>query len=205
MEENKKEEKNSEENIDLNIENNKNSDTSINKDNNGENKEIKDSNEKKNIHDASYWMNAYYKLYADIENLRKELQEDYYENMKYHFEDFSKKILNILDSFYFALNSQNKSDEVKKFLFGFECVYRELLKILKEEGLEEISPKINDIFDAKNMSAIETIYCDNTEPNKVLKVNLKGYKLFDHLIRPAIVVVSTNEKKNISEDKKEKN
>ena len=54
----------------------------------------------------------------------------------------------------------------------------------------------------KAMQALETIYDENAEPNKILKVNAKGYKLHERLIRPSIVVVSTNKK---DEPKKEEN
>ena len=64
----------------------------------------------------------------------------------------------------------------------------------ENEGVSEIAPKIGDTFDPQTMQAIETVYDENAEPNKVIKVNVKGYKLHERLIRPSIVVVSTNKK-----------
>lgn len=168
--------------------------------------EVKNSindDEKKINDELKYWKNSYLEKLADIDNLRKKLQEEHNNMMKYRIESFLTEILSVLDNFYFALNNQSKNNEMKKFLFGFECIYKELLRILKNEGVEEIIPKIGDIFNENNMSAIETVYCDDKKPNTVLKINLKGYKLKDHLIRPAIVVVSTNEK-NTSSKKEEK-
>ena len=49
------------------------------------------------------------------------------------------------------------------------------------------------------MQALETVF-DEGKPNRILKVNVKGYKLHDRLIRPAIVVVSTNKKEEPKQD-----
>ncbi len=90
---------------------------------------------------------------------------------------------------------------MKNFLVGFQFIYRNLVNVLEQEGVSEITPKVGDKFDPTVMQALETKF-DEGEPNRVLQVNLKGYKLHEHLIRPAIVVVSTNKK---DEDKKEEN
>lgn len=157
--------------------------------------------------DVDHWKNAYFKVYADIDNLRKSIEKDHYEFIKYRAEGFIIKILSVLDGFNLALNNEVKNEEIKNYLVGFKYIYGNLLKILKDEGVEEIIPKIGDIYDEKNMEVVETVYQDG-EPNRVLKVNLNGYMLKDHLIRPAIVLVSTNKKKeiskNINEEKKDK-
>jgi len=100
-----------------------------------------------------------------------------------------------------ALSIEATSQEMKNFLTGFEFIYRNMVSVLEAEGVNEVSPKVGDVFDPNTMSALETKF-DEGEPNRVLKVNAKGYKLHDRLIRPAIVVVSTNKK---DEPKQENN
>ena len=151
--------------------------------------------------EVDHWKNAYYKVYADIDNLRKSIEKDHYEFIKYRAEGFIAKILSVLDGFSLALNGEVKSEEVKNYLTGFKYIHSNLLKILKDEGVEEIIPKIGDIYNEKNMEVVETIYQDG-EPNRILKVNLNGYMLKDRLIRPAIVLVSTNKKKETSDNEK---
>lgn len=146
--------------------------------------------------DVEHWKNEYYKAYADIDNLRKSIEKDHFEFVKYRAEGFISKILSVLDGFSLALNGDVKSEEVKNYLVGFKYIYNNLLKVLKDEGVEEIIPKTGDTFDEKKMEVVETVYQENMEPNKILKVNLNGYMLKDHLIRPAIVLVSTNIKKS---------
>ena len=96
--------------------------------------------------------------------------------------------------------------DMKNLRDSIEKDHREVLKyrsmgFLENEGVSEVSPKVGDKFDPNSMSALETQY-DEGEPNRVLKVNVNGYKLHDRLIRPAIVVVSTNKKDENKEENK---
>lgn len=76
---------------------------------------------------------------------------------------------------------------------GFKYVYSSLINVLEEEGIQVINPQLDADFDENTMHAVETIECD-CEPNKVKEVTLKGYKLHDHLVRPAMVIVSKRKK-----------
>ena len=111
-----------------------------------------------------------------------------------------KKLLPILDSFHMALANEPTDPALKNYLTGFQYVYRNLVSVLENEGVTEISPKVGDDFDPETMQAIETQFDETAEPNKVVKVNVKGYKLHERLIRPSIVVVSTNKKDEPKEE-----
>lgn len=152
--------------------------------------------------DLEHWKNEYYRAYADMQNLRKQVEKDHREAIRYRAAGFIENLIPILDGFHMALQAEAKSEEMKNFLIGFEFIYRNLVSVLENEGVSEICPKVGDKFDPSTMQAIETVYEEGCEPNKVLKVNVKGYKLHEHLIRPSIVVVSTNKK---DEPKKEEN
>lgn len=137
-----------------------------------------------------------------MQNLRKEVEKDHHEAIKYRAAGFIENLLPILDGFHMALSAEAKTDEMKAFLTGFEFIYRNMVQVLEAEGVVELSPKVGDEFDPNTMSAIETKF-DEGKPNKVLKVNVKGYKLHDHLIRPSIVVVSTDKKDEEKQENKE--
>ncbi len=123
--------------------------------------------------------------------------------MKYRLEGFVGDILPILDGFSMALQNEPSSVEMKNFLTGFEYIYRNLVSVLENEGVKEIAPKINDKFDPNVMQAVETIV-DPNNPDKVTKVITKGYKFHEHLVRPAMVIVSVKEKID-DKNKKENN
>ena len=134
-----------------------------------------------------------------MKNLRDSIEKDHREVLKYRAAGFIEDLLPILDGFHMALSIETTSQEMKNFLTGFEFIYRNMVSVLEAEGVKEVSPKVGDKFDPNSMSALETKF-DEGEPNRVLKVNAKGYKLHDRLIRPAIVVVSTNKKDEPKEE-----
>ena len=148
--------------------------------------------------DLEHWKNEYYRAYADMQNLRKNVEKDHREALKYRAEGFIENLLPILDGFHLALSAEIKNEEMKNFLVGFEFIYRNLVSVLEQEGVKEVSPNVGDHFDPTDMQALETKF-DEGEPNRILEVKVKGYKLHEHLIRPAIVVVSTD--KHESENK----
>ncbi len=152
--------------------------------------------------DLEHWKNEYYRAYADMQNLRKKVEADHREAIKYRAEGFVDNLLPILDGFHMALQNEASSVEMKNFLTGFQYIYRNLVSVLENEGVAEFAPKVGDTFDASFMQAVETVV-DEKNPNKVTKVITNGYKLHDHLIRPAMVVVSIKEK--IDEQKSEEN
>lgn len=150
--------------------------------------------------DCEHWKNEYYRAYADMKNLRDSIEKDHREVLKYRSAGFVENLLPILDGFHMALSCETTSEEMKNFLIGFEFIYRNMVSVLENEGVSEVSPKVGDGFDPKFMSALETKF-DEGKPNRILEVKAKGYKLHDRLIRPAIVVVSTDKKEEPKEDK----
>ena len=149
--------------------------------------------------DVEHWKNEYYRVYADMANLRKDIQKDHSEAIKYRLEGFVSDLVSVLASFEMAFKHDPKSEETKNFLMGFKFVQSNLLNILSNEGIQIIEPKINDKFDEKTMQAVEKVQ-DDGEENLIKEVILKGYKLHDHLVRPAMVKVSAHEVENKKDD-----
>ena len=139
--------------------------------------------------DAEHWKNEYYKAYADMANLRKQIEKDHRESLKYRIEGFVENLLSILDAFDMALKNKPTTTEMKNYLIGFEYVHNSLLSVLENEGIQILEPKIGDKFDENTMHAVETTESDGEE-NLITEVRMKGYKLHDHLIRAAMVAVS---------------
>lgn len=152
--------------------------------------------------DCEHWKNQYYQAYADMANLRKDIEKDHREAMKYRLESFVDKIVGILDAFDMAFKAEATSPELKNYLTGFQYVHNTLLNVLNEEGVVTIEPKIGDKFDVNTMHAVETVD-DEGEENIVKEITLKGYKLHDHLIRAAMVVVSKHPSNEVKDESKE--
>ena len=151
--------------------------------------EVKEAEIEKWKADANHWKNEYYKAYADTQNLRKSVERELSEGLKYRVEGFASELLPVLDGFYFALAMEPSNPELKNYLVGFQYIYQNILSVLEKEGIKEIYPKEGDKFDVRTMHAVETQEKDGP-PNLIVKVLNKGYLLKDRLIRPANVIVS---------------
>ena len=139
--------------------------------------------------DMEHWKNEYYKAYADMANLRKDIERDHKEVIKYRLEGFISNIMGILDAFDMAFRVEPTNPETKNYLQGFKYVHSSLLNALSDEGVTVISPAVGDKFNECNMEAVDTVE-DEGEPNIVKSVTMTGYRLHDHLVRPAMVVVT---------------
>ena len=153
--------------------------------------------------DRDHWKNEYYRAYADISNLRKSLEEEKRTALRYRSEGFLEKLLPALDAFRMALVATPESQEAKNYQIGFQYIYKQLQGALEEEGVSELTPKVNEPYDISYMHAVDSEINDDLPPNTVTKVYSAGYKLHDRLIRPAMVGVS--KKSPAEEPKKEEN
>lgn len=149
----------------------------------------------KAIADKNYWYNEYYRVHADMKNLRNQLEKEHLTAMKYRAEGFVEELLPVLDSFYAVLKNEPTNPELKNYLIGFQYIYRNLESALENEGVTEIAPKVGDKFSPDTMNAVETVETEGEE-NLIVDVHVKGYKLHDRLIRPANVTVSVKPKQN---------
>lgn len=140
--------------------------------------------------DAEHWKNEYYRAFADMQNLRKMIEKDHKEAIKYRAEGFIGDLLPILDGFHMALAHEASTKEMQNFLIGFSYIYNNLVQVLENNGVSEVTPKVGDEFDPVIMQALEKVEKEGCKENTVIEVKAKGYKLHNHLVRPAIVVVA---------------
>ncbi len=132
--------------------------------------------------------NAYALAYADTENLKKRLQAEAEATRKYRIQSFALEILPVLDNLERAL-AQEVPEEAKGFCDGVKMTYDQLVKALKNEGVEEIDC-LGKPFDANYEQALLTEKAEDSEPGIVLQVLQKGYLLKDRILRPSLVKVS---------------
>lgn len=132
--------------------------------------------------------NAYYKAYADLENTKKRLIQDAENARKYRIQDFMNQILPVLDTLERSLKLESEDESFKKLQAGIVMMKDQLLYALKEEGVEEIAA--DQEFDPTLHQALLTEKVEGVEPNQVLEVLQKGYKLKDRILRASLVKVS---------------
>ena len=131
--------------------------------------------------------NAYAKAYADTENVKRRLQTEADTNKKYRIQSFAKEILPAIDNLERALAASDESEsQLKK---GVEMIYNQLIKSLKDEGVEEIDC-LNKKFDPNFEQSIMIEKKEEVEPGVVIEVLQKGYMLKDRVLRAAMVKIS---------------
>ncbi len=190
MEENKKEELEKDSKID---ESDKEGEISENP-SDDELKEVDDASDKllKEIEDLKLEVNrlknAYAKAYADTENVKKRLEAEAATNKKYRIQSFAKEVLPAIDNLERALAACTDESDVglKK---GIEMVYDQLIKSLKDEGVEEIDC-LNKDFDPNFEQSIMVEKKEGVKSNVVIEVLQKGYMLKDRVLRAAMVKIS---------------
>lgn len=133
--------------------------------------------------------NEYAKAYADTENVRKRLNNDFAQQSKYRIQSFALEILPVLDNCERALALEVTNQEDEKYRKGFEMVHRQLFNALKKEGVEEIDC-LNKPFDPNFHQAMMVEHVDGVESGTVTEVLQKGYVLKDRLLRAAMVKIS---------------
>lgn len=134
----------------------------------------------------------YLKSLAEMQNLRKRFEKDRMDFFKYKSSSLIQEIIPTIDMFEAALNSRDVSKEIKNWLIGFEMVLKNLKITLESEGVKEISVKLGDDFDSRKHQSIDVKETNRFKEGTIVQIKLKGYKLYDRLLRPASVVLAKN-------------
>ena len=133
--------------------------------------------------------NAYFKAYADAENLKKRLQSEADNVRKYRIQGFATEVLPVIDNLERALDVKVDDPNVKNYAKGFEMIYQQLVHILEMEGVKEIEAK-DKPFDPNFHQALMQEAKDGVESGMVIEVLQKGYMLKDRVLRATLVKVS---------------
>jgi molecular chaperone GrpE len=137
--------------------------------------------------EVAKFRNDFYKAYADAENMKKRLANDFESRMKYRIQSFALDILPVIDNLERALNSEAvEGESLRK---GIEMTYAQLIEALRKEGVEEIEA-LNQPFDPNVHHALMLEAKEGIDKNIVIEVLQKGYKLKDRILRASLVKVS---------------
>ena len=118
---------------------------------------------------------------ADAENARKRAQAEAASARKYALEEFAEVLLPVADSLEAALKTGDTS--------GVELTLKQLRAAFEKSAIREIDPKPGERFDPHQQQAMAAVPSE-AEPNTVVAVMQKGYRLHDRVLRPALVTVA---------------
>lgn len=154
-------------------------------------KKKEDAELKKLQEENALLKDKFLRVNAEMQNMRRRMEEEKANLLKYEGEDLIKRLLPIVDNFERAIgmDDTNLEDEVSKFLSGFKMIYGNLNSTL--QGYEVIAmDSLNKPFDPNTMEAVMLEEVEGVEPNTVVDVLQKGYTYKGKVIRHAMVKVS---------------
>jgi molecular chaperone GrpE len=130
---------------------------------------------------------AWLRAMADAENARKRAQADIASAHKYGVERIAESLIPVMDSLQAALADQ--ASDPATLRSGVELTVKQLGAAFEKASLAGIDPALGDKFDPHHHQAMMAVEAD-AEPNTVVAVMQKGYRLHDRVIRPALVTVA---------------
>ena len=133
--------------------------------------------------------NQYLRLLADFQNLQKRTVQEKEDLYKFAGQKIIESILPALDNFEYAKQSFKPDTKVEKVLEDFNLVHDNLIKSLKEVGLETIEDS-GIPFDPMLHEPLQQIGTNELPEHTVMQVLKKGFTLNKKIIRPALVSVS---------------
>lgn len=129
----------------------------------------------------------YKRLQAEYSNYMRRTQEEKQTIGIFANEKIITELIPVIDSMERAMDAcADKEDDMYK---GIELVHKQLIDCLQKFEVEEINA-LNEDFDPNLHLAVMQESVDGVEPNKVVMVLQKGYKLNTKVIRPTMVKVS---------------
>jgi molecular chaperone GrpE len=131
---------------------------------------------------------------ADFENYRKRMERERSDTFNRVVVDIAAKLLPVLDNLKRALETEasveaSESDEFRHFLSGVDLIYKQLYGVLDALGVKPILAE-GEMFDPHLHEAVVTESTDDYEPDTVIQEIVRGFRVGDKLIRPALVKVA---------------
>ena len=131
---------------------------------------------------------------ADFENYRKRMERERSETYNRVVVEIAAKLLPVLDNLKRALETEasveaSESDEFRHFLSGVDLIYKQLNGVLDALGVKPVLAE-GELFDPHLHEAVVTEPTDDYEPDTVMQEIVRGFRVGDKLIRPALVKVA---------------
>ncbi len=126
---------------------------------------------------------------ADAINVQRRAEQEVEKARKFALERFVGELLPVVDNMERALEAGGGDDAAKAVTEGVELTLKSLRDALQKNGVETIDP-MGEPFDPQIAQAMTMVENPDVEPNTVIAVMQKGYRLNGRLVRPAMVMVS---------------
>lgn len=146
----------------------------------------------------------YMRLQAEWDNFRKRSAAERASERERAAERIVTDLIPVVDDFERAIDHASGCDDeaVKTMVEGIQAVHAKLVAVLEKESVKVIDP-LGQAFDANCHQAVGKVDDPSVPDETVAQVYQKGYEMGGHVIRPAMVTVSTGGPKRPKEDAKD--
>jgi molecular chaperone GrpE len=170
-----------------------------------ENNEPSNTHSKQKINEFNIdFKDKYLRLLAENENLKRRVQKESKESIRYATRKIILDLLPPLDQFESALSHAkiSSSEEVQNWAVGFKMILHQFKDWIYQQGVEGYASQ-HQIFDPKIHEAVETQITTEHKDGIIIKELSRGYKMGGQLLRPARVVVAKAQEKHKNNTQKE--
>ncbi|MBW1709355.1 MAG: nucleotide exchange factor GrpE [Deltaproteobacteria bacterium] len=144
--------------------------------------------------EAKKYQDLYIRATAEQENVRKRLNREKDEVIKFANENLIQELLPIMDNLERAIDhAENDGSDQEGVIEGVRMTYQAFQTIMEKFGVQTVAA-LGEKFDPQYHEAIMQEEDPDSEDGTVIKEIQKGYLLKNRLIRPAVVIVSKRTK-----------
>ncbi len=135
---------------------------------------------------------------TDFENYKNRTERERSETFRAQLGNLARQMLPVLDNMNRALTATAKftdggASDFQQFFDGIGLVNQQLNEVLAEMGVHPIV-SVGSLFDPHLHEAVAAEESNEFPPNTVIEEFIRGYRIDEKVIRPAMVKVSKNEK-----------
>jgi len=132
------------------------------------------------------YLNKLKRLKADFVNYRNRAKKEKQQIEAKTKIEIISSLLPVIDNFERALKSV---DEDSEFLSGVKMIHKQLIDVLKKEGLEVIDTE-GEEFDPAYHEAVMQVEAEDVDSGFIVEEIQRGYMMEDKVVRPAMVKVA---------------
>lgn len=131
------------------------------------------------------------RLYSDFENFRKRTAKEKIDMIKFASEDAIKDILPIVDDYERAIDDLSNQESIPETVKeGLVLIYNKFINFLTQKGVKPIEAKGEKFNENFHEAVTQFPETDENKKGYVIDVLVKGYTMYDKVIRYSKVVVA---------------
>jgi molecular chaperone GrpE len=138
--------------------------------------------------ERDHFLDRLQRVTAELENYRKRVQREREQWRRYALEGFLRDLLPTVDNLERAIRAARESQDLEGLLTGLELIDHVLQDTLGRYGVKPVQA-VGRPFDPFDHEAVEMVAGEGEPPGTVLAELQRGYRFYEHLLRPARVRV----------------